>query len=185
MQWRELKLVKGAENTAYKAQSWELGFSVDNSRLRADLIPLHSYLKGGCNKEGVHLFSQMTACEETVSSCTRGGLYFFMDRVVKLWNRQPMGVVEVFKRHMDTKGQGRDSIRQAHSWAWSWRSFPTFKLRVCLLFSQYKIVCEHTKSLLLPSWNYRFLKSNFNLSFGYHEDRGVKHLLKTTTLFLN
>lgn len=117
MQRRALKLVKGAENKAYKEQPWELGFSVDNSRLRGDLIHLHNYLKGSCNKEGAHLFSQMTAREETVSSCTRGGLYFFVDMVVKLWNRPPMGLVEVFKRHMDTKGQGRDSIHQAHSWA--------------------------------------------------------------------
>lgn len=34
MQRRALKLVKGAENKAYKEQPWELGFSVDNSRLR-------------------------------------------------------------------------------------------------------------------------------------------------------
>ena len=108
-------MVRGLEYPSYEGRLRELGlFSLQQRRLRGDLLAAFQYLKGAYRKDGEGLFTRV--CSDRTrgnSSKVKEGRFrldirkkFFTMRVVKHWHRLPREAVaalsvEVFKARLD------------------------------------------------------------------------------------
>jgi len=108
-------MIRGLEYLSYEDRLRELGlFTLENRRLRGDLIAAFQYLKGAYRKDGEALFTRV--CSDGTrgnGSKLKEGRFridirkkFFTMRVVKHWHRLSREVVaapflETFKARLD------------------------------------------------------------------------------------